>query len=217
MGEKKTTKKSSVKKPSLAKKKNASTSYEPRLRTLYKQTVIPNLKSRFQYDNIMEVPKLLSISLNMGVGDGKTNNKGLESAVTELSQITGQMPITTLAKKDISNFKIRRGWPVGCKVTLRANRMFEFLDRLIAVALPRTRDFRGLSFKAFDGRGNYNFGIQEQIIFTEINYDHIESIRGLNITIVSTANTDEEAYWLLKGLGLPLREKPIKQEMEEAA
>tara|TARA_B100000378_G_scaffold272135_1_gene263467 strand:- start:197 stop:850 length:654 start_codon:yes stop_codon:yes gene_type:complete len=217
MAEKKTTKKASVKKTPAAKKKVTRTAYEPRLQTLYKETVIPDLKSRFQYANIMEVPKLFSISLNMGVGDGKTNNKSLESAIAELSQITGQKPITTLAKKDISNFKIRKGWPVGCKVTLRANRMFEFLDRLIAVALPRTRDFRGLSFKAFDGRGNYNFGIQEQIIFTEINYDHIESIRGLNITIVTTANTDEEAYWLLKGLGLPLREKPIKQEMEEAA
>ena len=217
MAEKKTTKKTPVKKTSVKKKKTTKVLYEPRLQTLYKESVIPDMKNRFQYTNIMEIPKLLSIAVNMGIGDGKTSNKSLESAITELSQITGQKPITTLAKKDISNFKIRRGWPVGCKVTLRANQMFEFLDRLIAVALPRTRDFRGLSFKAFDGRGNYNFGIQEQIIFTEINYDNIESIRGLNVTIVTTANTDEESYWLLKGMGLPLREKPTKQEMEEAA
>ena len=217
MAEKKTTKKTPVKKTSVNKKKTTKVLYEPRLQTLYKESVIPDMKNRFQYTNIMEIPKLLSISVNMGIGEGKTSNKVLESAITELSHITGQKPITTLAKKDISNFKIRRGWPVGCKVTLRANQMFEFLDRLIAVALPRTRDFRGLSFKAFDGRGNYNFGIQEQIIFTEINYDNIESIRGLNVTIVTTANTDEESYWLLKGMGLPLREKPTKQEMEEAA
>jgi len=217
MPDKKTTKKTPKRKSNLAKNNNTQVVYQPRLRTLYKEKVIPDLKKRFKYANIMEVPKLISISLNMGVGDGKTNNKGLESAVAELSQISGQKPITTLAKKDISNFKIRKGWPVGCKATLRANKMFEFLDRLIAVALPRTRDFRGLSFKSFDGRGNYNFGVQEQIIFTEINYDHIDSIRGLNITISTTANTDDEAYWLLKGLGLPLRDKLIKQEIEEAA
>lgn len=217
MPDKKTTKKTPKRKSKLAKNNNTQVVYQPRLQTLYKEKVILDLKKRFKYANIMEVPKLISISLNMGVGDGKTNNKGLESAVAELSQISGQKPITTLAKKDISNFKIRKGWPVGCKATLRANKMFEFLDRLIAVALPRTRDFRGLSFKSFDGRGNYNFGVQEQIIFTEINYDHIDSIRGLNITISTTANTDDEAYWLLKGLGLPLRDKLIKQEIEEAA
>ncbi|MBH09225.1 MAG: 50S ribosomal protein L5 [Candidatus Marinimicrobia bacterium] len=189
--------------------------YKPRLQTRYKDKVLPDLKNRFNYANIMEVPKLVSISINIGIGDGKSNNKGLESAIDELTQITGQKPIITLAKKDISNFKIRKGWPVGCKVTLRATKMFEFLDRLISVALPRTRDFRGLSFKAFDGRGNYNFGIEEQIIFTEIDYDKIESIRGLNITIVTTADSDDEAYWLLKGLGLPMREKP--QKIEEAA
>ena len=152
-------------------------------------------------------PKLLSISLNIGVGDAKTNSKGFESAINELSLISGQKPVNTLAKKDISNFKIRKGWPVGCKVTLRSHRMYEFLDRLISVALPRTRDFRGLSYKSFDGMGNFNFGIKEQIIFSEINYDKIQSIRGINITIVTSSNTDSEAYSLLKLFGLPLREK----------
>jgi large subunit ribosomal protein L5 len=164
----------------------------------------------------MEVPKINCISLNMGLGDAKTNSKALESTVEELALISGQKPITTLAKKDISNFKIRKGWPVGCKVTLRSNRMYEFLERLIAIALPRTRDFRGLSFKSFDGRGNYNFGIKEQIIFTEIDYDKIQSIRGMNITISTSAETDDEAYELLKMFGLPLREKPEKKESTEA-
>ena len=153
----------------------------------------------------------------MGLGDAKSNSKTLESAVEELALISGQKPITTLAKKDISNFKIRKGWPVGCKVTLRSNKMYEFLERLIAIALPRTRDFRGLSFKSFDGRGNYNFGIKEQIIFTEIDYDKIQSIRGMNITISTSAKTDDEAYELLKMFGLPLREKPAKKESIEAA
>tara|TARA_S200000501_G_scaffold311821_1_gene302595 strand:+ start:2913 stop:3560 length:648 start_codon:yes stop_codon:yes gene_type:complete len=197
--------------------KDMQTKYEPRLKKVYLKSVLPQLMKRFNYKNIMEIPKITSIALNMGIGDGKTNNKLLESALNELTLISGQKPITTAAKKDISNFKIRKGWPVGCKVTLRSVMMYEFLDRLISVALPRTRDFRGLSFKAFDGMGNYNFGIQEQIIFTEINYDNIESIRGLNVTIVTTARTDEEAYWLLKNLGLPLREKDLKNEKEEVA
>ncbi len=201
--------------PKTEPSKSMEAKYEPRLKKLYLKSVLPQLMKRFNYRNIMEIPKISSVSLNMGIGDGKTNNKLLESALSELTLISGQKPITTTAKKDISNFKIRKGWPVGCKVTLRSVRMYEFLDRLISVALPRTRDFRGLSFKAFDGMGNYNFGIQEQIIFTEINYDDIESIRGLNITIVTTAKTDEEAYWLLKNLGLPLREKKIINEKEE--
>ena len=171
----------------------------------------------FNYSNVMEVPKINFISLNMGLGDAKNNSKTLESAVEELALISGQKPITTLAKKDISNFKIRKGWPVGCKVTLRSNRMYEFLERLVAIALPRTRDFRGLSFKSFDGRGNYNFGIKEQIIFTEIDYDKIQSIRGMNISISTSAKTDNEAYELLKMFGLPLREKPVKKESIEAA
>tara|TARA_B100001115_G_scaffold127319_1_gene95627 strand:+ start:173 stop:796 length:624 start_codon:yes stop_codon:yes gene_type:complete len=184
--------------------------YIPNLRQIYKEEIIQGLKKRFNYSNVMEVPKINCISLNMGLGDAKNNSKGLESTVEELALISGQKPITTLAKKDISNFKIRKGWPVGCKVTLRSNRMYEFLERLISIALPRTRDFRGLSFKSFDGRGNYNFGVKEQIIFTEIDYDKIQSIRGMNVTISTSAQTDDEAYELLKMFGLPLREKPVK-------
>jgi large subunit ribosomal protein L5 len=162
--------------------------------------------------NIMEVPKLTTISINMGVGDAKVNPKALESAVDELTMISGQKPVVTLSKKDISNFKIRRGFPVGCKVTMRSNRMYDFFERLITVALPRTRDFRGLSFKSFDKRGNFNFGVKEQIIFTEINYDKIDSIRGMDINITTTATSDDEAYWLLKEFGFPLRDKPQKSE-----
>ena len=191
--------------------------YIPNLKKLYYDEIIQGLKKVFNYSNVMEVPKINFISLNMGLGDAKNNSKTLESAVEELALISGQKPITTLAKKDISNFKIRKGWPVGCKVTLRSNKMYEFLERLIAIALPRTRDFRGLSFKSFDGRGNYNFGIKEQIIFTEIDYDKIQSIRGMNITISTSAKTDNEAYELLKMFGLPLREKPVKKESTEAA
>ena len=160
----------------------------------------------------MEVPKLNTISINMGVGDAKVNPKALESAIDELTMISGQKPVVTLSKKDISNFKVRRGFPVGCKVTMRGNRMYDFFERLITVALPRTRDFRGLSFKSFDKRGNFNFGVKEQIIFTEINYDKIDSIRGMDINITTTATSDDEAYWLLKEFGFPLRDKPRKSE-----
>jgi len=191
--------------------------YTPNLLKLYFEDIQSILMKKFGYKNIMEIPKLLSITLNMGIGDAKVNAKSLESAVSELTQISGQKPVVTKAKKDISNFKIRKGFPVGCKVTLRSVRMYEFLERMIAVALPRSRDFRGLSFKSFDGRGNYNFGIIEQIIFTEINYDKIEAIKGLNVTLVTSANTDDEAYWLLKELGLPLKDKPSKIEINEAA
>ena len=191
--------------------------YKPNLLKLYFEDIQSILMKKFGYKNLMEIPKLLSITLNMGIGDAKVNAKSLESAVYELTQISGQKPVVTKAKKDISNFKIRKGFPVGCKVTLRSGRMYEFLERMIAVALPRSRDFRGLSFKSFDGRGNYNFGISEQIIFTEINYDKIEAIRGLNITLVTSADTDDEAYWLLKEIGLPLRDKPSKIEINEAA
>ena len=191
--------------------------YVPSLRKLYNEEIIKKMTSFFNYSNIMEVPRLKSISLNIGLGDAKNNSKGLESAIEELALISGQKPIITKAKKDISNFKIRKGWPVGCKVTLRSNMMFEFLERLISIALPRTRDFRGLSFKSFDGRGNYNFGVKEQIIFTEINYDKIQAVRGLNITITTTSNTDNEAYALLKYFGLPLKDKPVKNKIEEAA
>ena len=191
--------------------------YTPNLLKLYFEDIQSILMKKFGYKNLMEIPKLLSITLNMGIGDAKVNAKSLESAVSELTQISGQKPVVTKAKKDISNFKIRKGFPVGCKVTLRSGRMYEFLERMIAVALPRSRDFRGLSLKSFDGRGNYNFGIIEQIIFTEINYDKIEAIKGLNVTLVTSADTDDEAYWLLKELGLPLKDKPSKIEINEAA
>ena len=209
MADKKVIKKSSV------NNDKSKSHYIPNLRKVYNEEIIQGLKKRFNYSNIMEVPKINCIALNMGLGDAKNNSKGLESAVDELALISGQKPITTLAKKDISNFKIRKGWPVGCKVTLRSNRMYEFLERLISIALPRTRDFRGLSFKSFDGKGNYNFGIKEQIIFTEIDYDKIQSIRGMNITISTSAETDDEAYELLKMFGLPLRDKPAKKESIE--
>ncbi|HIB73024.1 MAG TPA: 50S ribosomal protein L5 [Candidatus Marinimicrobia bacterium] len=184
----------------------------PNLQNRYLNEVIPSLTKRFSYKNIMEVPKLTTISINMGVGDAKLNPKALESAVDELTMISGQKPVVTLSKKDISNFKVRKGFPVGCKVTMRGKRMYEFLERLIAVALPRTRDFRGLSFKSFDRRGNFNFGVKEQIIFTEINYDKIDSIRGMDINITTTATSDDEAYWLLKEFGFPLMDKPRKSE-----
>ena len=195
----------------------ASKKYVPSLKKTYDEEIMQKLKDTFNYSNLMEVPKLLSISINIGLGDAKNNSKGLESAIQELTLITGQKPIITRAKKDISNFKIRKGWPVGCKVTLRSNMMFEFLERLISIALPRTRDFRGLSYKSFDGRGNYNFGIKEQIIFTEINYDKIQAVRGLNITIATTSKTDNEAYELLKSFGFPLKEKPVKNNLKEAS
>ena len=197
------------------REQNIDKQFMPNLRNLYNEHVVISLKKQFNYSNLMEIPKLSSISLNMGLGDAKNNSKGLESAVEELSLISGQKPIITVAKKDISNFKIRKGWPVGCKVTLRSNRMYEFLERLISIALPRTRDFRGLSFKSFDGRGNYNFGIKEQIIFTEIDYDKIQSIRGMNVTITTSAKTDNEAYELLKLFGFPLREKPVTQNIDK--
>ena len=200
--------------PKTVKKSEA---YLPNMIKLYRESVVPAMVSRFSYVNSMQVPKLLSISLNMGLGDAKSNSKKLESAIRELELISGQKPVITKSKSDISNFKIRKGFPVGCKVTLRSSKMYEFFERLTCIALPRSRDFRGLSFKSFDGRGNYNFGIKEQIIFTEINYDDIDSVRGLNVTLSTSANTDEEAYWLLKELGFPLIEKPLKNTIDEAA
>ena len=207
----------SNKKDIKSKKGEVAEVYLPNMIKLYKESVAPAMVSRFNYVNSMQVPKLLSISLNMGIGDAKTNRKKLESAISELELITGQKPVVTTSKSDISNFKIRKGFPVGCKVTLRSSKMYEFFERLTCIALPRSRDFRGLSFKSFDGRGNYNFGIKEQIIFTEINYDDIDSVRGLNVTLSTSANSDEEAYWLLKEFGFPLREKPTKNTMDEAA
>lgn len=200
----------------MADKKN--TKYVPSLRKRYKDTVVIGMMEQFSYKNVMEVPKVSHISINMGIGDAKDNPKKLESAVQELTLISCQKPVVTKSRKDISNFKIRKGFPVGCKVTLRGNRMYDFMERLISIALPRTRDFRGLSFKSFDGSGNYSFGVKEQIIFTEINYDKIDSIRGMDISFITTTGSDEESYHLLKLMGLPLRDKPVKQdEINEAA
>ena len=206
-----------AKKKSVSKQKKDKNIIFPNMKKSYFESVVPSLVSRFSYSNNMEVPKLMAISLNMGIGDAKTNSKSLDSAVAELAAISGQKPIVTKSKSDISNFKIRKGFPVGCKVTLRSTKMYEFFERLVCIALPRSRDFRGLSFKSFDGRGNYNFGIKEQIIFAEINYDNIDSVRGLNVTINTSANNDNEAYWLLKEMGLPLIDKPEKNKMDEAA
>ena len=183
--------------------KTNSDKYIPSLKVVYRDEIVPNLLKVFNYSNIMEVPKINSISLNMGIGDAKNSSKDLDSAIEEITLISGQKPIITKAKKDISNFKIRKGWPVGCKVTLRSDRMFEFLERLVSIALPRTRDFRGLSFKSFDGRGNYTLGVKEQLIFPEISFDKIDSIRGMDITIVTSASTDQEGKALLKELGMP--------------
>ena len=200
---------------SSSSKKGKKGIYSPNLKILYLEKIINKMISQFNYSNTMQVPKLEKITLNVGIGDTKTNSKALDSAVEELTLIAGQKSVVTRAKKDVSNFKIRKGNPVGVMVTLRSNRMYEFFERLNAIALPRTRDFRGFSFKSFDGRGNYNFGINEQIIFTEIDYDKIDAIHGLDVAISTTAITDEEAYLLLKELGFPLREKPIKKEVVE--
>ena len=193
-------------------KKDTSRSEMPNFRKKYKEIVVPAMMKQFNYTNTMEVPKISHISVNMGIGDAKDNPKKLESAISELTLISAQKPVVTRSRKDISNFKIRKGYPVGCKVTIRGNRMYDFIERLVSVALPRTRDFRGLSFKSFDGRGNFSFGVKEQIIFTEINYDKIDSIRGMDINVSTTAKSNDESYWLLKHLGLPLREKPNKTE-----
>ncbi len=214
---KKTKEKSPVAKKPAAKKGNTvkKNGYVPSLKKYYKDVIAGNLIKRFKYSTVMECPRITKIVLNMGVGDAKVNAKSLKSAVSELTAIAGQQAIITKAKTDISNFKIRRGFPVGTKVTLRANRMYEFFERLNSIALPRTRDFTGLSFKSFDGRGNYNFGVKEQIVFTEIDYDDIDTIRGLDIAINTSAPTDEECYWLLKEFGFPLREKPVKNQAEK--
>lgn len=180
---------------------------ENRLKEKYIKEIAPELMKLGGYKNINEVPKLEKIVLNMGLGDVKDNSKSFNLAVEELGLIAGQKPIATTAKKAISNFKVREGMKIGAKVTLRGKRMYEFFDRVTSIALPRVRDFRGLSRKSFDGRGNYAFGIKEQLIFPEINYDKIEKIRGLDILIVTTAKTDSEALTLLEALGMPFRER----------
>ena len=174
-----------------------------RLQERYEKEVVPALMEKFGYKNIMEVPKLDKIVVNMGVGEAKDNAKVLDSAMADMQLITGQKPILTRAKKSIANFKLRENMPIGCKVTLRKNRMNEFADKLINVALPRVRDFRGISDKSFDGRGNYSLGIKEQLIFPEVEYDKIDKVRGMDIIFVTTAKTDEEARELLRFLGMP--------------
>ena len=176
-----------------------------RLKERYTNEVIESLMEKFQYENIMEVPKLEKVVINMGVGQAKDNPKALEAAVKELEIIAGQKPILTHAKKSIANFKLREGMKIGTKVTLRGEKMYEFLDKLMNIALPRVRDFRGISSTAFDGRGNYALGIKEQLIFPEIEYDKVESIRGLDIVIVTTAQTDEEARVFLEKMGMPFK------------
>lgn len=174
-----------------------------RLKKTYNEQILPKLMKEFKYSSVMEVPRLSKITINIGVGEAIATPKSLEAAVTDLTQITGQKPLLTKAKKSISNFKLREGAKIGAKVTLRRERMYEFLDRLINAAIPRIRDFRGISAKAFDGRGNFNLGIREQIIFPEIDYDKIDKIRGMTITITTTAKTDEECHKLLTELGMP--------------
>jgi large subunit ribosomal protein L5 len=181
--------------------------YVPRMLTIYKQEIVPALAKRFAYKNVMQVPRLDRIVLNMGVGEAVEDQKHLDHAVEDLQTISGQKPSIRRSKKSISNFKLRQGMPIGCTVTLRRWRMFEVLDRFMSLAVPRVRDFRGLPDNSFDGRGNYSVGIKEQIIFPEINYDKVSKIRGMNITFVTTAKTDEEAYELLAAFGMPFRKR----------
>ena len=176
-----------------------------RLKNIYQETIVPKLKEQFGYTNIHQVPKVTKITVNRGLGEASQNAKALESSTRELATITGQQPVVTRAKKAIAGFKLRQGMPVGVMVTLRSERMYAFLDRLINIALPRIRDFRGVSPKSFDGRGNYSLGIREQLIFPEIDYDTIDQIRGMDIAIITTANTDEEGRALLKEMGMPFR------------
>ncbi len=184
----------------------ARNGYRPRLKQRFEEEVRARLKDELGYSSVMEVPRIEKITLNMGVGEAKTNARALDSSLDELSAIAGQRAQIRRATKSIAGFKLRAGMPVGAKVTLRGDRMYEFLDRLVSIALPRIRDFRGLAPSSFDGRGNYSLGVREQIIFPEINYDDIEAVRGLDVTITTTAKTDEEALALLRSLGLPFRE-----------
>lgn len=176
-----------------------------RLAKIYKDEVVPKLMERFGYQNVMEVPRLTKISLNMGLGEAVGNKKVLENAMAEMALIAGQKPVATLSRKSVASFKIRDGWPIGCKVTLRRAQMMEFLDRLIQVSLPRVRDFRGMSGRSFDGRGNYNMGVKEQIIFPEIDFDRVDATRGMDIAISTTARNDEEGRALLEAFGFPFR------------
>ncbi|MEZ0374792.1 MAG: 50S ribosomal protein L5 [Candidatus Sericytochromatia bacterium] len=183
----------------------------PRLKSKYRESVIAAMQEQFGYANVMQVPKMDKVVVSIGLGEYVQNHKALDAAQADLATITGQKPIVVRAKKSIANFKLRQGMPIGLKVTLRGNQMYEFLDRLLSLALPRIRDFRGVSDKAFDKRGNYTIGLKEQLIFPEIVYDKIDKIRGMNITFVTTADTDKEAYALLKEFGMPFRKPSEKQ------
>ncbi len=179
--------------------------YTPRLRTKYFEEIVPALTKQFEYKNVMEVPRIVKISVNQGLGKAIADKKMIDTGVEELTMITGQRAVETKSKKDISNFKVRKGMPIGARVTLRGDNMYEFLDRLVSVAIPRIRDFRGISDKGFDGKGNYSFGVTEQIIFPEIDIDKVNNINGMDITFVTTAKTDKEALALLKEFGLPFK------------
>ena len=187
--------------------------YTPRLKTLYDEKIVPAMTEKFGYTNPLQVPKIEKIVLNMGVGDATQDKKRVDQAAKEMEQIAGQKPVITKAKKSIAQFKLREGMPIGCKVTLRRERMYEFLDRFVTIALPRVRDFRGLSDKSFDGRGNYATGLKEQLIFPEISYDQVDKIRGMDVIVTTTANTDEEARELLRLFGFPF---PLPQQAEPA-
>jgi large subunit ribosomal protein L5 len=195
------------------KKSAKDANYTPRLKADYEQRIVPAMTERFGYKNRFEVPRLEKIVINMGVGDATQDKKRVETAAAEMQQIAGQKPVITKAKKSIAQFKLREGMPIGCKVTLRRDRMYEFLDRLVTVALPRVRDFRGLNPRSFDGRGNYALGLKEQIIFPEINYDQIDKVRGMDVIITTTAKTDEEARELLRLFNFPF---PAEEQREAA-
>ena len=180
-------------------------SYVPRLQTQYAEEIVPSLKERFEYNSVMQVPRVTKICLNQGLGKAIADKKIVEYATDEMTRVAGQKAVKTISTKDVSNFKLRKGMPIGARVTLRRDRMYEFLDRLIAISLPRTRDFQGVKTKGFDGRGNFTFGVKEQVIFPEINLDEVKFFNGMDITIVTTANTDEEAQALLEGFGFPFK------------
>ena len=180
-------------------------SYVPRLQTQYAEEIVPSLKERFEYKSVMQVPRVTKICLNQGLGKAIADKKIVEYATDEMTRVAGQKAVKTISTKDVSNFKLRKGMPIGARVTLRRERMYEFLDRLIAISLPRTRDFQGVKAKGFDGRGNFTFGVKEQVIFPEISLDEVKFFNGMDITIVTSANTDEEAQALLEGFGLPFK------------
>ena len=181
----------------------------PRLLDIYRKEIVPKLKEKFGYSSVMQVPYIKKITINMGVGEAALDKKVLMNAIGDLEKIAGQKAVPTLARKSIAGFKIREGWPIGCKVTLRRAKMYEFLDRLVTIALPRVRDFRGVTARSFDGRGNYSLGIKEQIVFPEIDYDKIDALRGMDINITTSAKTNKEAFALLQAFNFPFREKEV--------